>query len=75
MRIQLLRLQTFSFIDESDRYIHLVEYSEISEAVLEGNTKRTEKLMRAHMRRMLKLISKLPQAAFLNSDHQEHGPK
>jgi DNA-binding GntR family transcriptional regulator len=64
LRIHVLRLQIHSFLGLDDRRRHLQEYADIAGAVLSGEAKRAEKLMRSHMQRMRTAVETLPDEAF-----------
>ena len=64
MRIHLLRLQIQSFLDNTDRYRHLAEYSAIAKAVMAGNPSKASRLMCSHIARMRLLVLEMPDLAF-----------
>jgi DNA-binding GntR family transcriptional regulator len=64
MQIHLLRLQFQAFITADQREKQFVEYQVISEAVLAGNQRRAERLMRLHIRRTRLALGRLPEQAF-----------
>jgi DNA-binding GntR family transcriptional regulator len=66
MRIQLLRLQAEPYLTREDRQSRLDEYSAITHAVLDGDSKLAERAMRQHMRGMQRRIASLPDEAFPN---------
>ena len=64
MRIHLLRMQTFSYLDKKDRTQHIEEYAAIANAVLHGNPALSEKLAINHLERIAEAIERLPDVAF-----------
>lgn len=67
MQIHLLRLQFHSFVTTEQRVKQFEEYDAISRAVLAGNEKLAERLMRLHIRRTRIAWSRLPEEAFAPS--------
>jgi len=68
MRIQLLRLQTHSFLGIETRHEHVESYARVTEAVIQGNGKLAEKALVSHVRRVQQAIASLPDAAFPPTD-------
>ena len=68
MRVQLLRMQVYSYLGAKDRSLHIEEYAAISRAVLDGNAKRAEKLMTQHIRRMRQAVANLPDETFSSGE-------
>ena len=64
IRIQLLRLQTFSYNKKEELLIHHENYRKIAQAVLDGKPSAAEKLMSVHMNHMVSGIKDLPDTAF-----------
>ena len=64
MQIHLLRLQFQSYVTPVQRRKQFEEYEAISRAVLDGNPKLAERLMRLHIRRTRIVLSRLPEDAF-----------
>lgn len=71
LRIHVLRLQVHSFLGLEDRRRHLTDYAEIASAVLAGDAKRAEKVMRHHIHRMRKALEALPDSVFPRSARTE----
>lgn len=64
MRIHMLRLQVRSYLNAKDRRLHIKEYAAITKAVMDGDVKKADKIMRAHLRGQFDMIAELPAAAF-----------
>ena len=64
IRIQLLRLQTFSYNKKEELLIHHENYRKIAQSILDGKPSSAEKLMSAHMKHMVSSIKDLPDTAF-----------
>lgn len=67
MRIHLLRLQAQPYLSVEDRQNRLDEYSAITHAVLAGDVKAAERMMRRHLKSMQQRIARLPDEAFANA--------
>ncbi|MDB5577023.1 MAG: hypothetical protein JWR80_2199 [Bradyrhizobium sp.] len=66
IRIQLLRVQAQPYFTSQDRQSRLDEYSAITRAVLDGDSKLAERAMLRHMKGMQRRIANLPDEAFPN---------
>ena len=64
MQIHLLRMQFRSFWSAEENESRFNDYSLITSAILDGDPKRAEKQMRAHIRRVRLGIDQLPDKAF-----------
>lgn len=64
MQIHLLRMQFRSFWSAEENESRFNDYSLITSAILDGNPKRAEKQMRAHIRKVRLGIDQLPDKAF-----------
>lgn len=64
IRIQLLRLQTFSYNKKEELQIHHENYRKIAQSILDGKPSVAEKSMSDHMKHMVSTIKGLPDSAF-----------
>jgi DNA-binding GntR family transcriptional regulator len=64
MQIHLLRMQFRSFWSAEENESRFNDYSLITSAIIDGDPKRAEKQMRAHIRRVRLGIDQLPDKAF-----------
>lgn len=64
MKIALLRLQFQAFVSGKQHESQLKELSAITEAVLEGDPKKAERVARAHIRRRRLSLTTLPDEAY-----------
>lgn len=70
MRIHLLRIQIFSFLDSSDRKTHVEDYFKITQFVLAGDIKKAERRMQIHLEAIKDMLLALPDQAFLSADEE-----
>lgn len=64
MQIHLLRLQFQSYVTREQREKQFLEYEAISQAVLDGNQRLAERLMKLHIRRTRIVLDRLPEEAY-----------
>jgi DNA-binding GntR family transcriptional regulator len=64
VRVHLVRLQMRSYLGPDDRPRHLEDYAHVAKAVLAGNPRDAEKVMRQHIRASREATANLPDAAF-----------
>jgi DNA-binding GntR family transcriptional regulator len=70
IQIQLVRMQFQSFVMPREWERQFEDYEAITEAVLAGNARRAERLMRIHIRRTRISIDRLPDEAFGSNGHE-----
>lgn len=64
MQIHLLRLQFQSYVTREQREKQFLEYDAISQAVLDGNQRLAERLMKLHIKRTRIVLDRLPEEAY-----------
>jgi DNA-binding GntR family transcriptional regulator len=71
MQIHLLRLQTEPYLSPEAHALQLLEYAEITTAVLDGMPTQAERAMRKHIRRTRGRYEALPDEAFWPDDRTQ----
>lgn len=64
MQIHLLRLQFRSYVSAREREEQFEDYAAITKAVLKGNPRLAERIMRLHIRKMRRAVARMPDTAF-----------
>lgn len=71
MRIHLLRIQIYSFLDASNNKAHVNDYFKIAQYILAGDIKKAERRMQAHLESIRDTLLALPDLAFLVADAED----